>query len=179
MVQKQEQEEREAAEHKAQRRADILKEIENPDAADRGKLREGEIPSQVMEQLSAYDTGKMLGTVIERWKILRKIGEGGMGRVFECEHTEIGRKAAIKILHPVYSRTPEVVARFRMEARAASRIGHPNIIEVTDSGTTVDGSFYFVMELLEGIDLAQRLQRDKRLPAVSYTHLTLPTSDLV
>jgi serine/threonine protein kinase len=164
VVQKQAQEEREAAEHKAQRRADILKEIENPDAADRGKLREGEIPSQVMEQLSAYDTGKMLGTVIERWKILRKIGEGGMGRVFECEHTEIGRKAAIKILHPVYSRTPEVVARFRMEARAASRIGHPNIIEVTDSGTTIDGSFYFVMELLEGIDLAQRLQQDKRLP---------------
>jgi serine/threonine protein kinase len=164
VVQKQAQEEREAAEHKAQRRADILKEIENPDAADRGKLREGEIPSQVMEQLSAYDTGKMLGTVIERWKILRKIGEGGMGRVFEAEHTEIGRKVAIKILHPVYSRTPEVVARFRMEARAASRIGHPNIIEVTDSGTTIDGSFYFVMELLEGIDLAQRLQKEKRLP---------------
>ncbi len=163
-VQKQAQSEREAAEQKAQRRADILKEIENPSAGDKGKLREGEIPSQVLENLSAYDTGKMLGTVIERWRILRKIGEGGMGRVFEAEHTEIGRKVAIKILHPVYSRTPEVVARFRMEARAASRIGHPNIIEVTDSGTTIDGSFYFVMELLEGIDLAQRLQKDKRLP---------------
>ncbi len=163
-IQKQTQDEREAAEQKAQRRADILKEIETATPGDKGKLREGEIPSQVMENLSAYDTGKMLGTVIERWKILRKIGEGGMGRVFEAEHTEIGRKVAIKILHPVYSRTPEVVARFRMEARAASRIGHPNIIEVTDSGTTVDGSFYFVMELLEGIDLAQRLQRDKRLP---------------
>ena len=121
-----------------------------------------------MEQLSAYDTGKMLGTVIERWKILRKIGEGGMGRVFEAEHTEIGRRVAIKILHPVYSRTPEVVARFRMEARAASRIGHPNIIEVTDSGTTVDGSFYFVMELLEGTDLAERLKAEsgcrRRMP---------------
>ena len=61
-----------------------------------------------------------------------------------------GAKVAIKILHPVYSRMPEVVARFRMEARAASQINHPNIIEVTDSGTTVDGLFYFVMELLEG-----------------------------
>lgn len=164
-VRRQEESEREAAEQKAQRRADILKEIEKPDGQDKGKLREGEIPSQVMEQLSAYDTGKMLGTVIERWKILRKIGEGGMGRVFEAEHTEIGRRVAIKILHPVYSRTPEVVARFRMEARAASRIGHPNIIEVTDSGTTVDGSFYFVMELLEGTDLAERLKAEKRLPA--------------
>lgn len=160
----QEQREREAAEQKVVRRAEILKELELPDT--QGKLRETEIPSQVLEQMSAYDTGKMLGTVIERWKILRKIGQGGMGRVFEAEHTEIGRKVAIKILHPVYSRTPEVVARFRMEARAASKIGHPHIIEVTDSGTTVDGSFYFVMELLDGLDLAERFEREQKLSVV-------------
>ncbi|HMU39092.1 MAG TPA: protein kinase [Pseudomonadota bacterium] len=163
-VRDQEHKEREAAEQKAARRAEILKEIEKPSTDDKGRLREGEIPSQVLENLSAYETGKMLGTVIERWKILRKIGAGGMGRVFEAEHTEIGRKVAIKILHPVYSRTPELVARFRMEARAASKIGHPHIIEVTDSGTTVDGSFYFVMELLEGRDLAEWLKKEKRLP---------------
>ncbi|HRI53615.1 MAG TPA: protein kinase, partial [Pseudomonadota bacterium] len=161
--------EREAAEQRQQRKADIMAAIERKSsdglpAVDAGQLREGEIPGQVMEQLSAYDTAKMLGSIIERWKILRKIGEGGMGRVFEAEHTEIGRRVAIKILHPVYSRTPEVVARFRMEARAASRIGHPNIIEITDSGTTIDGSFYFVMEMLEGIDLAERLKKEQRLP---------------
>ena len=160
--------EREAARQRQRRKADILATIERKSSDGiqplDGNLREGEIPGQVMEQLSAYDTAKMLGSVIERWKILRKIGEGGMGRVFEAEHTEIGRRVAIKILHPVYSRTPEVVARFRMEARAASRIGHPNIIEVTDSGTTVDGSLYFVMELLEGIELAERLRRETRLP---------------
>ncbi len=167
--QRQELAEREAAEQRQQRKADIMAAIERKSsdglpAVDVGPLREGEIPGQVMEQLSAYDTAKMLGSIIERWKILRKIGEGGMGRVFEAEHTEIGRKVAIKILHPVYSRTPEVVARFRMEARAASRIGHPNIIEITDSGTTIDGSFYFVMEMLEGIDLAERLKKEQRLP---------------
>ena len=167
--QRQELAEREAAEQRQQRKADIMAAIERKSsdglpAVDIGQLREGEIPGQVIEQLSAYDTAKMLGSIIERWKILRKIGEGGMGRVFEAEHTEIGRKVAIKILHPVYSRTPEVVARFRMEARAASRIGHPNIIEITDSGTTIDGSFYFVMEMLEGVDLAERLKKEQRLP---------------
>ena len=167
--QRQELAEREAAEQRQQRKADILAAIERKSSdglpvSDAGALREAEIPGQVREQLSAYDTAKMLGSIIERWKILRKIGEGGMGRVFEAEHTEIGRRVAIKILHPVYSRTPEVVARFRMEARAASRIGHPNIIEITDSGTTVDGSFYFVMELLEGVDLAERLKKSQRLP---------------
>ena len=151
-----------------QRKDEILDAIRRPSqdaiaAGNNSRLREGEIPDAVREQLAAYDTEKMLGTTIERWKILRKIGEGGMGRVFEAEHREIGRKVAIKILHPVYSRMPEVVARFRMEARAASQINHPNIIEVTDSGTTVDGSFYFVMELLEGADVAERLKRERSL----------------
>lgn len=161
----------EAALQVQQRKDEILDAIRRPsqDAiapASNSRLREGEIPDAVREQLAAYDTGKMLGTTIERWKILRKIGEGGMGRVFEAEHKEIGRKVAIKILNPVYSRMPEVVARFRMEARAASQINHPNIIEVTDSGTTVDGSFYFVMELLDGVDVAERLKRDRSLPIV-------------
>lgn len=166
--QRQEQAARDAAVEKQQRKADILAAIERKSneqlEIDDGKLREEELPDAVREQLAAHDTGKMLGKEIERWKVLRKIGEGGMGRVFEAEHLEIGRRAAIKILHPVYSRTPEVVARFRMEARAASRIGHPNIIEVTDSGTTVDGSFYFIMEMLEGIDVADRLKKESMLP---------------
>jgi serine/threonine protein kinase len=159
----------EAALHVQQRKDEILDAIRRPSqdaivAGNNSRLREGEVPDAVREQLAAYDTDKMLGTTIERWRILRKIGEGGMGRVFEAEHREIGRKVAIKILHPVYSRMPEVVARFRMEARAASQINHPNIIEVTDSGTTVDGSFYFVMELLEGLDVAERLKRERSLP---------------
>ncbi|MCC6994864.1 MAG: protein kinase [Deltaproteobacteria bacterium] len=109
------------------------------------------------------DTG-VVGTIIDgRYSVLRLIGEGGMGRVYEAEHIEIGKRVALKILHQVYSRTPEVVERFRREARAASRIGHPNIVDVTDSGQTPDGSVYFAMEMLEGIELAAVIDREGAL----------------
>ena len=85
-----------------------------------------------------------------RYRVLRKIGEGGMGTVYAAEHVEIGKIVAIKILHPHYSTEQELVERFRREARAASRIGHPNIIDVMDFGTTDDGCAYFIMEHLDG-----------------------------
>jgi serine/threonine protein kinase len=102
-------------------------------------------------------------TVDHRYRIVRKIGEGGMGTVYVGEHVDIGKHVAIKILHPAYSTEKELVERFRREARAASRIGHPNIIDVTDFGTTEDGCAYFVMEYLDGIDLADILTHERRL----------------
>ncbi|HXU06515.1 MAG TPA: protein kinase [Polyangia bacterium] len=104
------------------------------------------------------------GRVIDsRYRVLRKIGEGGMGTVYAAEHVEIGKIVAIKILHPHYSTEQELVERFRREARAASRIGHPNIIDVMDFGTTDDGCAYFIMEHLDGIDLADVLSHERRL----------------
>jgi serine/threonine protein kinase len=104
------------------------------------------------------------GRVIEgRYRILHVLGEGGMGTVYAGEHVEIGKGVAVKILHPAFSRQKDLVERFRREARAASRIGHPNIIDVTDFGTTEDGCAYFVMEHLDGIDLADVLSHERRL----------------
>jgi serine/threonine protein kinase len=103
----------------------------------------------------------IMGQVLEnRYRVEELIGEGGMGRVYLAEHVDIGKKFAIKVLHPVYGRMPDLVERFRREARAASKIGHPNIVDVTDSGTTDDGSVYFVMEHLQGVELAGVIDRE-------------------
>ncbi len=103
----------------------------------------------------------ILGQVLNnRYEVQRLIGEGGMGRVYLAEHVDIGKLVAIKVLHPVYGRMPDLVERFRREARAATRIGHPNIVDVTDSGTTANGSVYFVMEYLEGVELAAVIDRE-------------------
>jgi len=102
-------------------------------------------------------------TLGKRYEIEQLLGEGGMGRVYLATHIDIGKKVAVKVLHPSYSRMPDLVSRFRREARAASKIGNPHIVEVYDSGKTPDGSIYFVMEHLTGIDLADVLSSEGRL----------------
>jgi len=110
----------------------------------------------------AAHSANVVGTLVGgRYRIRRLSGEGGMGRVYEAEHIEIGKRVALKILHPGYSQTPDLVERLRREARAASRIGHPNVVDVTDSGTTEDGSFFFVMEYLEGRELGDVVFEEK------------------
>ena len=113
---------------------------------------------------SAAAKSAVVGSVIGgRYQVRRLCGEGGMGRVYEAEHIDIGKRVALKILHPAYSQTPDLVERLRREARAASKISHPNVVDVTDSGTTDDGAFFFVMEYIEGIELGELIFREKRL----------------
>ncbi|HSS00878.1 MAG TPA: serine/threonine-protein kinase, partial [Kofleriaceae bacterium] len=87
------------------------------------------------------------------------IGQGGMGAVYAAEHTLLGRPAAIKVLLPDLSKQQDIVMRFFNEARAATAIRHPGIVEIYDFGWTPDGAAYIVMEKLEGETLARRLQR--------------------
>ncbi|ACY17448.1 serine/threonine-protein kinase [Haliangium ochraceum] len=121
-------------------------------------------PSNALMRTKPLDANEVVGQVIDgRYSIKKLVGEGGMGRVYLAEHVEIGRRVAMKILHPVYSHMPDLVERFRREARAASRIGHPHIVDVTDSGRTREGSVYFVMEYLEGVDVGTVIEREGAL----------------
>jgi serine/threonine protein kinase len=100
---------------------------------------------------------------IGQYNLLGQIGEGGMGAVWLGEHVALGRLAAIKVLHPEFSRKREYVKRFFNEARAAAAISDPGIVQIFDFGQHVDGSAYIVMERLEGEGLDQRLEHSGRL----------------
>jgi len=117
---------------------------------------------------AAETTGRfdpLVGTVLaERYKIVRRIGEGGMGAVYEARHAIIGKRVAVKVLLEKFLENQELVARLLQEARLASSIGHENIVDVTDYGTTTDGRAFVVMEFLDGESLAQLVIRDAPLP---------------
>jgi eukaryotic-like serine/threonine-protein kinase len=102
-----------------------------------------------------------IGSRVGNYQIKSKLGEGGMGIVFYAEHPLIGRRVAIKVIHPNYARNPEAVSRFFTEAQAVNRIGHPNIVDITDFGQTPEEDSYFVMEYLQGEALAARLRRGR------------------
>jgi serine/threonine-protein kinase len=99
-------------------------------------------------------------TLAGRYMLVRGIGQGGMGAVYEAEHTGLGKRVAVKLLLDTYSDDREVLARFHQEARTASRIGHENIIDILDIGDH-DGRSFIVMEFLEGHDL-RHATRDVR-----------------
>ncbi|HEY4176574.1 MAG TPA: serine/threonine-protein kinase [Kofleriaceae bacterium] len=99
-----------------------------------------------------------VGGVIGQYRIVRTLGSGGMGVVYAAEHTLLGRPAAIKVLLPDFSQKPEIVTRFFNEAKAATAIRHPGIIEIYDFGWSGDGSAFIVMELLTGEPLTTRLK---------------------
>jgi serine/threonine-protein kinase len=100
----------------------------------------------------------LLGTVLSgRYRIERVLGEGGMGAVYEAEHTHMRKRLAVKVLHAEMGRMPEVVARFEREAMAAAHIDHPNVAAATDFGKLDDGSFFLVLEYVEGRTLRDEI----------------------
>jgi Protein kinase domain/AAA ATPase domain/Tetratricopeptide repeat len=96
--------------------------------------------------------------------ILELVGVGGMGRVYRAEQTNLGRTVAVKIIHPHLVGEENTAARFITEARAASRLNHPNSVGIIDFGNTPDGQLYLVMEFLRGRDLARVTHEDGALP---------------
>lgn len=94
-----------------------------------------------------------------RWRVLRPLGEGGMGAIWEVEHVELGRRAALKTPHAHRRGRPEAASRLRDEAQALARIRHPGVPDVLDLGTLDDGRPYFVMERVQGRDLRGELTR--------------------
>jgi eukaryotic-like serine/threonine-protein kinase len=106
----------------------------------------------------------VVGESIGSYRIVAKLGEGGMGAVYLGEHRWIARRAAIKVLLPELSSNQQIVARFFTEARATSLIRHPGIVEVVDCDLLPSGSAYIVMELLEGQSLGDALRTRGPLP---------------
>jgi hypothetical protein len=106
-----------------------------------------------------------------RYLIERLLGEGGMGAVYQAAHTHMRKRFAVKVLHPEMSRLPEVVARFEREAMAAAHIDHPNVAAATDFGKLDDGSFFLVLEYIEGSSLREAID-EGRLELGRAIHIT-------
>jgi serine/threonine-protein kinase len=118
-----------------------------------------------------------LGQTVGNYRITAKLGEGGMGAIYLAEHPVLGRRAALKIIHPRHARNAEVIARFVDEATALSRIGHPNIVDVTDLGRTSDGDLYFVMEYLDGRTLTDAIAREAPMPPPGALSIAVQIAD--
>jgi hypothetical protein len=100
-------------------------------------------------------------TLAGRYLIHKKLGEGGMGAVYYAQHTVLEKAVALKVLHGEFARKGDLVQRFMQEAKAASRIRHENVIDISDFGSTPEGLVFFAMELLQGHDLHEDIARHR------------------
>jgi serine/threonine protein kinase len=118
-----------------------------------------------------------IGQTVGNYRVTAKIGEGGMGAVYLAEHPIIGRRAALKVIHPQHARNADVVARFVNEATAINRIGNEHIVEVTDFGRTPVGDFYFIMEHLEGRPLSDVIAEQAPFRPAHAVHIATQIAD--
>ena len=104
------------------------------------------------------------GQTLDRYRLVRRLGVGGMGAVYEAEHTRLRKRFAVKLLRHDLARDETFRRRFLREARAASAITHPNVVAISDFGETDDDQVFFVMEMLAGRDLQALLEAEGKLP---------------
>src|SRR5262245_11376771 len=105
---------------------------------------------------------------------MRKVGQGGMGAVYEMVNPRLGRRLALKLLRAEHAASPDALRRFVAEARAVNLAAHPNIVEVLDFSRLPDGRHYLTMEFLEGESLAALLKRRTRLGTAEARELLVP-----
>ncbi|HWA77493.1 MAG TPA: serine/threonine-protein kinase [Polyangiaceae bacterium] len=135
----------------------------------RASFADQEVPTGLRQSLR---NDPYLGATIDgRYKVEAQLGEGGMGVVYRCTHTIIGKKVAMKVLRADLARDAEVTERFLNEAKAASLIGNAHIIDISDFGQFADGATYFVMEFLAGTPLSKALEGGAAIPISRIIHI--------
>src|ERR1041384_15022 len=124
------------------------------------------------QDLHGVTPDQLIGRVIAgNFRIDRLIGSGAMGNVYQAEQLSLGKEVAVKILHRHLMSDEKLVRRFQREAKSASRLNHPNSIQIIDSGRDGDGVLYIAMELLTGRDLAQVIRDEFPLPLPRIVHI--------
>jgi serine/threonine-protein kinase len=121
---------------------------------------------KMLQLKSELGGGRRLGAYV----LGRRIGEGGMANVYLARHDLLKRPTAVKLLKPARA-TDEMIARFEREVQQASRLAHPNTVEIFDYGRTADGLFYYAMEYLDGVTAADLVARDGVVPVARAVHL--------
>ncbi|MFN0252434.1 MAG: serine/threonine-protein kinase [Kofleriaceae bacterium] len=111
-----------------------------------------------------------------RYRLLRRIGQGGMGEVWRAEDRALRRGVALKILSPEHGKKPSRVARFEREIQATAAVSHPNVVRIHDWGVTDDGVWYYAMDLLEGKDLGSVVRKAGLLPPALVVDLFFDTA---
>ena len=120
----------------------------------------------------AADQHPLIGQTVNKYRVTRMIGSGGMGAVFEAVHESINQRVAIKVLHAKLTADPSAVARFMVEAKTTSMVQHVGLVRVFDYGQIADGSAYMMMEFLEGESLKARLAKVTKLEVVDALRIT-------
>ena len=114
----------------------------------------------------------LIGTILgDTYEVQRRLGEGGMGRVYEARHVRLGRRYAVKVMHQMFAADRDALARFRREATAASAIQSPYVAQVFDVNATREGQPYLVYELIDGEDLGTLLEREGALSIARSTRI--------